>query len=105
LSTLSARPIANSFTLSSGNRLIEDGKALSGRDDPILEDPMAFVHPWKVTKAFGPKVTAQPQGGDVTGTYNEEIRCMDGEMVNPLKSSFTPTKLEPLPTAKWGPIF
>jgi len=76
-------------------RLIEDGKAL--QVEMTIEDPMAFVQPWKVTKRWA-KVTAQPQGGDVTGTYNEEIRCMDGEMVNPLNQVYA-NKLEPLPTA------
>src|SRR6202043_1982552 len=55
-------------------RLIEDGKAL--QVERTIEDPMAFVQPWKVTKRWA-KDTTQPQGGNVTGTYNEEIRCMD----------------------------
>jgi len=62
-----------------------------------VEDPMAFVQPWKITKRWA-KVTAAPQGADVTGTYNEEIRCMDGEMVNPLNQAYA-DKLEPLPTS------
>ncbi|HYK78386.1 MAG TPA: hypothetical protein VEU95_02105 [Micropepsaceae bacterium] len=76
-------------------RLIEDGKAL--QVEMTIEDPMAFVQPWKVTKRWA-KDTTQPQGGNVTGTYNEEIRCMDGEMVNPLNQAYA-NKLEPLPTA------
>jgi hypothetical protein len=76
-------------------RLIEDGKAL--QVEMTIEDPMAFVQPWKVTKRWA-KDTTQPQGGNVTGTYNEEIRCMDGEMVNPLNQVYA-NKLEPLPTA------
>jgi hypothetical protein len=75
--------------------LIEGGKAL--QVEMTIEDPMAFVQPWKVTKRWA-KDTTQPQGGNVTGTYNEEIRCMDGEMVNPLNQAYA-NKLEPLPTA------
>jgi hypothetical protein len=76
-------------------RLIEGGKAL--QVEMTIEDPMAFVQPWKVTKRWE-KVTTQPQGGNVTNTYNEEIRCMDGEMVNPLNQAYA-NKLEPLPTS------
>src|SRR5882672_4358911 len=76
-------------------RLIEGGKAL--QVEMTIEDPMAFVQPWKVTKRWA-KDPTQPQGGNVTGTYNEEIRCMDGEMVNPLNQVYA-NKLEPLPTA------
>ena len=76
-------------------RLIEGGKAL--QVEMTIEDPVAFVQPWKITRRWE-KATTQPQGGDVTGTYNEEIRCMDGEMVNPFNQVYA-NKLEPLPTA------
>jgi hypothetical protein len=54
------------------------------------------VKPWKGRKVWE-IVTAQPTAGDVTGTYGEEIRCMDGEMVNPLNQTYAKI-LEPLPT-------
>ena len=76
-------------------RLIEGGKAL--QVEMTIDDPVAFVKPWKITKRWT-KDTTQPQGANVTGTYNEEIRCMDGEMVNPLNQVYA-SKLEPLPTA------
>jgi len=76
-------------------RVTEGGKALEV--EMTIEDPVAFVKPWTVSKRWE-KVTDQPKGGDVTGTYNEEIRCMDGEMVNPFNQQYA-SKLEPLPTA------
>jgi len=76
-------------------RLIEGGKALEV--EMTIEDPIAFVQPWKATKRWE-RVTDQPRGGDATGTFNEEIRCMDGEMVNPFNQEYA-SKLEPLPTA------
>jgi len=77
-------------------RLIEGGTAL--QVEMTIDDPAAYVQPWKITKRWE-KVTARPQGADVTGTYNEEIRCMDGEMVNPLNQAYA-SKLEPLPTSE-----
>jgi hypothetical protein len=80
-------------------RLIEDGMAL--QVEMTIEDPVAFVQPWKGTKRWQ-KVTAQPAAdGNVTGTYGEEIRCMDGESVNPLNREYA-AKLEPLPTDRDG---
>jgi hypothetical protein len=76
-------------------RLIEGGKAL--QVEMTIEDPVAFVKPWKITKRWE-KVTTQAQGADVSNTYNEEIRCMDGEMVNPFNQQYA-EKLEPLPIA------
>jgi len=66
-------------------RLIEDGKAL--QVEMTIEDPVAFVRPWKVTKrwAKGP-------------LKFEEIRCMDGESVNPFNQQQAEV-LEPLPIA------
>jgi len=76
-------------------RLIEGGKAL--QVEMTFEDPIAFVQPWKATKRWE-KVTTQPtSAGNVTATYAEEIRCMDGEMVNPFNKEYA-AKLEPLPT-------
>ncbi|HEX3483999.1 MAG TPA: hypothetical protein VHT51_03000 [Micropepsaceae bacterium] len=80
-------------------RLIEGGKAL--QVEMTIDDPVAFVMPWKGTKRWE-KVTTRPTAdGNVTGTYNEEIRCMDGEMVNPLNQVYA-AKLEPLPTDSNG---
>ena len=80
-------------------RLIEGGKAL--QVEMTFEDPIAFVQPWKATKRWE-KVTTQPtSAGNVTATYAEEIRCMDGEMVNPFNQQYA-SKLEPLPTDRDG---
>ena len=80
-------------------RLIEDGKAL--QVEMTFDDPLTFVQPWKGTKRWA-KVTAQPTpDGNVTGTYAEEIRCMDGEMVNPFNKEYA-AKLEPLPSDREG---
>jgi hypothetical protein len=80
-------------------RLIDSGKKL--QVEMTVDDPAAFVKPWKGTKVWQ-KVTDEPkEPGDVTGTFAEEIRCMDGEMVNPLNQTYA-SKLEPLPTDKDG---
>jgi len=79
-------------------RMIDGGKKLEV--EMTIEDPVAFKQPWTVRKVWS-KVEAQPQGGDVTGTFQEEIRCMDGEMVNPFNQAYT-DKLEPLQTDKDG---
>jgi hypothetical protein len=42
--------------------------------------------------------TTAKASGNVTGTYDQEIRCMDGEMVNPL-NRIEAARLEPLPIA------
>jgi hypothetical protein len=76
-------------------RVMDGGKTL--QVEMTIEDPVAFVKPWKVTKRWE-KVTTQSQGADVSNTYNEEIRCMDGEMVNPFNQQYA-SQLEPLPTA------
>jgi hypothetical protein len=76
-------------------RIIDGGKKL--QVEMTIDDPASFVKPWKGTKVWE-KVTTQPTAtGDVTGTYLEEIRCMDGESVNPLNKEYA-AKLEPLPT-------
>ena len=80
-------------------RLIEGGKAL--QVEMTFDDPIAFVQPWKATKRWE-KVTTQPStDGNVTGTFAEEIRCMDGEMVNPFNQAYA-AKLEPLLTDSNG---
>ena len=76
-------------------RVMDGGKTL--QVEMTIEDPVAFIQPWKVSKRWAID-TDKPRGGDVTGTYNEEIRCMDGEMVNPFNQAYA-SKLEPLPTA------
>jgi hypothetical protein len=79
-------------------RMIDGGNKL--QVEFTIEDPATFKQPWKGTKIWQ-KVSAQPSGGNVTGTYNEEIRCMDGEMVNPFNQEYA-GKLEPLPTDVGG---
>jgi len=80
-------------------RLIEGGKKL--QVEFTIDDPASFVKPWKGTKVWE-KVTTQPASmGNVTGTILEEIRCMDGEMVNPFNQEYA-GKLEALPTDKDG---
>ena len=80
-------------------RMIEDGKKL--QVEFMVEDPVAFVKPWRGTKVWT-KVTTQPASmGNVTGTILEEIRCMDGEMVNPFNQEYA-GKLEPLLQDKDG---
>jgi hypothetical protein len=80
-------------------RMIEDGKKLEV--EMTIDDPVAFKAPWKAKKVWE-RATATPLGGgDVTGTYQEEIRCMDGEMVNPFNAAYA-DKLEPLQTDKDG---
>jgi hypothetical protein len=90
---LAARPECEprlpQYTAQSESETVLSGKALQG--EMTIEDPMTFVQPWKVTS--WEKVTTQPQGGDVAGTFNEEIRCVDGEMVNPLNQAYA-SKLE-----------
>jgi hypothetical protein len=76
-------------------RMIDGGKKL--QVEMTVDDPASFVKPWKGTKVWE-KVADQPTAdGNVTGTYGEEIRCMDGEMVNPLNQTYAKI-LEPLPT-------
>jgi len=80
-------------------RMIEGGKKL--QVEMTIEDPASFVKPWKGTKIWE-KVTTQPSStGNVTATFGEEIRCMDGESVNPLNQEYS-AKLEPLPTDRDG---
>ena len=80
-------------------RLIEGGKAL--QVEMTVDDPVAFVQPWKGTKRWTLDTTAPKPDGNVTGTFLEEIRCMDGEMVNPFNQEYA-AKLEPLPTDAGG---
>jgi hypothetical protein len=76
-------------------RMIEGGKKL--QVEMTVEDPAAFKQPWKGTKVWEKVTTQLAKDGNATGTFNEEIRCMDGEMVNPLNQVYA-SKLEPLPT-------
>ena len=80
-------------------RMIESGKKL--QVELTVDDPASFVKPWKGTKVWEKVTTQMAKGGNVTGTFGEEIRCMDGEMVNPLNEAYA-GKLEPLPTDKDG---
>src|SRR5436190_5959727 len=67
-------------------RMIDGGRKL--QVEMTVDDPAAFLKPWKGTKVWH-KVTDEPrEPGDVTGTFAEEIRCMDGEMVNPLNQTY-----------------
>ena len=75
--------------------MIEGGKKL--QVEMTVEDPAAFKQPWKGTKVWEKVTTQATKDGNVTGTFNEEIRCMDGEMVNPLNQAYA-SRLEPLPT-------
>ena len=79
-------------------QMLDGGKKL--QVEMTVDDPASFKEPWKGTKLWT-KDTTQPDGGNVTGTFNEEIRCMDGEMVNPFNQEYA-SKLEPLPTDAGG---
>ena len=80
-------------------RMIDGGKKL--QVEMTVEDPVAFKAPWKGTKIWEKVTTQRTADGNVTGTFAEEIRCMDGEMVNPLNQAYA-NKLEPLPTDVGG---
>ena len=75
--------------------MIEGGKKL--QVEFTVEDPASFKQPWKGTKVWEKVTTKASNDGNVTATFAEEIRCMDGEMVNPLNQAYA-SKLEPLPT-------
>ncbi len=77
-------------------RMTDGGKKLEV--EMTIDDPVAFVKPWKAMHRWDIVTTRPTAEGNVTGTYLEEIRCMDGEMVNPLNQVYA-AKLEPLPTA------
>ena len=79
-------------------RMLDGGKKLEV--EMTVEDPAAFKKAWKGTKVWE-KADGPAQGADVTGTFNEEIRCMDGEMVNPFNQEYAKI-LEPLPTDVGG---
>jgi hypothetical protein len=78
-------------------RMIDGGKKL--QVEMTVDDPVAFVKPWKGTKVWQKVVDERKEPGDVIGTFAEEMRCMDGEMINPLNQTYK-SKLEPLPTDK-----
>ncbi len=75
---------------------IDNGKKLEV--EMTIDDPKAFVHPWTALHRWSLDRTQSKGPGNVTGTYDEEIRCMDGEMVNPL-NQIESAHLEPLPVA------
>lgn len=75
---------------------IEGGKKLEV--EMTIDDPQAFVKPWRALHRWLLDPTTAVGPGNVTGTFDEEIRCMDGEMVNPL-NQIEVAHLEPLPTA------
>jgi hypothetical protein len=79
-------------------RMTDSGKKL--QVEFTIDDPASFKQPWKGTKVWE-KVSSLPTSGNVTGTYAEEIRCMDGEMVNPFNQEYA-GKLEALPTDVGG---
>ena len=56
-----------------------------------------FVKPWSATKRWS-VTPAKAYGADTTVTFNDEIRCMDGESVNPFNAQQAEL-VEPLPTA------
>ncbi|HEY4264176.1 MAG TPA: hypothetical protein VGM72_02580 [Micropepsaceae bacterium] len=80
-------------------RMLDGGKKL--QVEMTVDDPVAFVQPWKGTKIWNKDTTRPKVDGNVTGTFAEEIRCMDGEMVNPLNQEYA-AKLEPLPVDRSG---
>ena len=81
-------------------KMSDGGKKLTA--EITVEDPGVFKQAWKGTRAWTAFNPPPPkQAGEVTGTFAEEIRCMDGEMVNPLNQEYA-SKLEPLPTDKDG---
>ncbi len=80
-------------------KMIEGGNKL--QVEITVEDPASFKQPWKATRIWSKIPQLAVNMANVTGTYNEEIRCMDGEMVNPLNQEYA-SKLEPLPTDKDG---
>ncbi len=77
-------------------RMTDGGKKLEV--EMTIDDPEAFVKPWKALHRWSLDQTTSRASGNVTGTFDEEIRCMDGEMVNPL-NQIEAAHLEPLPTA------
>ena len=88
-------PISDKFHLVERFRLVDGGKELEV--EFTVEDPGMFVKPWKATKRWSvtpPKAYA----ADTTVTYNDEIRCMDGESVNPF-NQVQAELVEPLPVA------
>jgi hypothetical protein len=89
-------PHSNNLHVVERFRLIDGGKRLEV--EMTIDDPAAFVKPWKALHRWGIDRTQAENPGNVTGTYDEEIRCMDGEMVNPL-NQIESALLEPLPVA------
>jgi len=80
-------------------RMIDGGKKM--QVEITVDDPVTFKQPWKGTRVWTKFTPLPADAGNVTGTFAEEIRCMDGEMVNPLNQAYA-DKLEPLPTDKDG---
>ena len=89
-------PISDKFHVVERFRLVEDG----GKELEVeftVEDPVMFVKPWKATKRWS-ATPAKAYGADTTATFNDEIRCMDGESVNPFNQQQAEL-VEPLPVA------
>jgi len=80
-------------------RMTDGGKKL--QVEITVDDPATFKQAWKGTRVWTAFTPLPAAAGNVTGTFAEEIRCMDGEMVNPLNQAYA-DKLEPLPTDKDG---
>jgi hypothetical protein len=88
-------PVSNKLHVVERFRLIDGGKELEV--EFTVDDPVMFVKPWKATKRWS-VTPAKPYGADTTVTFNDEIRCMDGESVNPFNQQQAEV-VEPLPTS------
>jgi hypothetical protein len=87
-------PVSEKLHVVERFRLTEGGKAL--QVEVTVEDPLVFKQPWKFTKRWEKVET--PANGPAVGTFNDEIRCMDGESVNPFNQTQAEL-VEPLPVA------
>jgi hypothetical protein len=88
-------PVSDKLHVVERFRLVDGGKEMEV--EFTVDDPVMFVKPWKATKRWS-MTPAKPYGGDTTATYNDEIRCMDGESVNPFNQTQAAV-VEPLPVA------
>ncbi len=88
-------PVSDKFHVVERFRLVDGGKEMEV--EFTVDDPVMFVKPWKATKRWS-VTPAKAYGGDTTATYNDEIRCMDGESVNPFNEQQAEL-VEPLPVA------
>jgi hypothetical protein len=87
-------PVSEKLHVVERFRLTEGGKAL--QVEVTVEDPAVFVRPWKFTKRW--EKVEVPANSPAVGTFNDEIRCMDGESVNPFNQQQAEL-VEPLPVA------